>query len=198
VRKSILFATIVFFGAAAPAAAQTFGFGAHAGVSIPTGDYAGTDDITSDGFAELGFSGGLDLWYPLTSFAPGLSWYTSADAIAHSVDDSEFIEEVDGGYLYFPLMTGLRFDIPLGTVGVFATGQVGAIFARPPSDDVVDGEFSTELGFSFGGGVQVTDNVYAGLKYYPLGDVDFSYEGMDEPFEQSVSFLDIYLGFGVH
>lgn len=188
-KKLIATCTIAVLSAAAtPLAAQTFGFGAHAGVSIPTGDYGGTDDFETDGFAKVGFLGGLDLWYPL---APTLSWYTSADAIAHSADDPG----VDGGYLYFPLMTGIRFDIPLGAASLFATGQLGAIFSKGPTISDVDGDFGTDFGFNFGAGAQVTENIYAGLKYYPLGDIEFSYG--QESFEKSVSFLDIYLGFGV-
>ncbi len=190
-KKLIALCTIALFVVTAvPTAAQTFGFGAHAGVSIPTGDYGGNDDFATDGFAELGFSGGLDLWYPLM---PALSWYTSVDAIAHSVDD----DAIDGGYLYFPLMTGLRYDIPVGAVGLFVNGQLGVIFARPPSIGDVDGDLGTEFGFNFGGGAQITENIYAGLKYYPLGDVEFSYDDPAGSFEKSVSFFDIYVGFGV-
>jgi opacity protein-like surface antigen len=192
-KKLITLGTVtLLLVAVVPASAQTFGFGAHAGVSIPTGDYGATDDFATDGFAELGFSGGLDLWYPL-GMAPGLSWYTSVDAIAHSVDDPD----VDGGYLYFPLMTGLRYDIPVGAVGLFVNGQVGAVLSRPPSIGDVDGDFGTDFGFNFGGGLQINQNIYAGLKYYPLGDVEFSYDEPQGAFEKSVSFFDIYLGFGV-
>ena len=98
-RKSIVLATLVLFGAA-PAAAQTFGFGAHAGVSLPTGDYG---DI-----AETGFSGGLDLAYPLMML-PGLSWYSSVDAVGHSVDEETANVDgvtTDGGFLLVPAMTG--------------------------------------------------------------------------------------------
>jgi opacity protein-like surface antigen len=189
-KKTLAFALLGMLFATAPAAAQTFGFGAHAGVSIPTGDYG---DL-----AGTGFSGGLDLWYPLTMAAPGLSWYTSADVTAHGLEG-----DGDGGFLYIPLMTGLRFDIPVGTtMAAFVTGQLGLIFNRGPDLDFgigeVNAETGTNFGFNFGGGLQLTDNIYAGVKYYPLGDTDFEYEGADNPAEFDVSFLDIYVGFGVH
>lgn len=169
------------FGAAAPAAAQ-FGFGAHAGVSIPTGDYGDA--------AELGFGGGLDLVLPL-AMVPGLGWYTSADVIAHSVED------IDDGFLYAPLMTGVRFDFGAGPIGVFLNGQAGLVFHQPPDAGLLagDGDWGSDFGFVLGGGARITDNVYAGLKYYPL-NLDFEYEGGTIE-DADVSFLDIYVGFGV-
>lgn len=198
-KKMIALATIaLFFAGAVPAAAQ-IGFGAHAGLSVPVGDYGDTEAIDA-GFAEMGFSGGLDLWVPLVA-VPGLSWYTSVDAIAHSTDDVAGFD-LDGGYQYYPLLTGARFDIPAGTIGLFATGQVGIVFARPPAVDFgegqLDSDLTTKFGFSLGGGVQVTDNIYAGLKYYPMGDVDWSWEDEAEAETLPVSFFDIYVGFGVH
>lgn len=192
-RKTLVLSTLLMFGlGGAPAAAQTFGFGAHAGVSIPTGDYSERTD--------LGFLGGLDLWYPLTMATTGLSWYTSVDAIAHSIND----EDLDSGFLYVPVMTGLRFDVPIGPVAAFATGQLGLIVTKGPSFGVgvggasaeVDSDWGTNFGFNVGGGLQLTDNIYAGAKYYPLGDLTFDYEG-DAQFEADVSFVDIYVGFGV-
>ncbi|MFO7893325.1 MAG: hypothetical protein R6U63_06320, partial [Longimicrobiales bacterium] len=84
--------------------------------------------------------------------------------------------------------------------GLFATGQVGAIFAKAPSADFgageIDADLGTELGFSIGAGVQATEYIYGGLKFYPMGDVEWSWEdGTTQT--QSVSFFDIYVGFGV-
>lgn len=189
-RKLFVLATLALFGFGnAPAAAQTFGFGAHAGVSVPTGSY-------SD-HAELGFLGGLDLLYPLAMVTPALSWYTSVDAIAHS----SARESVEGGFLYVPVMTGLRFDVPVGPMAAFATGQLGLVMAKPPSDlrvgDVIvegDSDWTNSFGFNVGGGLRLTDNIYAGVKYYPLGGVDFQFD--DTVVNEDVSFLDIYVGFG--
>ena len=197
-KLTALGALVVFLLSAAPAAAQTFGFGAHGGLSFPVGDY-GSTNATDAGAAEMGFSGGLDLWFPLM-MVPGLSWYTSVDAIAHSTDEAAGGLGEDAGYLFFPLMTGVQFDIPAGPLGLYVTGQLGAIFARPPTADLgageVDGEFSTEFGFSLGAGAQFTDLIYGGLKYYPLGDVDWSWEG-GGTITRPVSFLDLYVGIGV-
>lgn len=175
---------------AAPATAQTFGFGAPAGVSLPMSDYA-------DG-VNTGFSGGLDLWYPLGE--SGLSWYTSADAIAHAIDS----DAVDSGFFYVPILTGARFDVPVGRMSVFATGQAGVVVVKGPdysglaatSVGNAKAKIGTEFGFSFGGGLQITPNIQAGVKYYPLGDVEFKYED-SQTLTGEVSFLDIYVGFGV-
>lgn len=194
-RNWIVLTTLLLFGVGTgPAAAQTFGFGAHAGVSIPTSDFSDA--------AETGFLGGLDLWYPLATVVPGLSWYTSADAIGHSAE----AENLDGGFLFVPLMTGLQFDVPVGPIALFANGQAGAILTRGPdvgADNIVTDspELGTEFGFNVGGGVNVTDRMYVGLKYYPLGDVEFEYEADvtdgDVTRTQNVSLLTIYVGFGV-
>lgn len=193
-RTSFVLATLLAFGlGGTPAAAQTFGLGAHAGVSVPTSDY---DDV-----AELGFLGGLDLWYPLGMVSPALTWYSSVDAIAHSYDH----DDADTGFFYVPVMTGLRFDIPVGPMSAFATGQLGLIATRGPSFETTtgpitigsDAEWDTDFGFNVGGGLQLTDKLYAGVKYYPLNNLNFSYEGAEESAELDVSFLDIYVGFGV-
>jgi opacity protein-like surface antigen len=192
----VLTTALLFSLGSAPVSAQTFGIGAHGGVSVPTGDY-------SDG-TELGFLGGIDLWYPLTMVTPALSWYTSADAVAHSVD----ADDMDSGFLYVPVMTGLRFDVPLGPAAAFATGQLGLVLAKGPSFEAgtngttvdVDSNWTTNFGFNVGGGLQLTDNIYAGVKYYPLSGIDFEYESFEDVAgfdDYDVSFLDIYIGFGV-
>ena len=196
-KLTALGALVVFLLSAAPAAAQ-FGLGAHAGLSVPVGDYASTD-AAGAGFAEMGFSGGLDLWFPLM-MVPGLNWYTSVDAIAHSTDDADGSLAEDAGYLYFPIMTGVQFDIPAGPLGLYATGQIGAVFATPPTRSTgagdVDGDMGTEFGFSLGAGAQFTDLIYGGLKFYSLGDVEWSWDD-GESITNPVSFLDLYVGIGV-
>ena len=177
------FAVAAAFAVAGPASAQTFGFGAHAGVSIPTGDYG---DIAS-----TGFSAGLDLTYPLLMVTPGLNWYTSADVVAHSVED-EF--DADGGFLYVPIMTGLQFELPVGGIRPFVNGQLGLVLHKGP-DGVVDSEMGTDFGFVLGGGARIGQNFYVGAKYYPL-DVNLQYEG-DIEGEMDADFFDIFVGFGV-
>lgn len=189
-RNSIVFATLLVFGLGGTPAAAQAGFGAHAGVSIPTGDY-------SDG-AEVGFLGGLDLAVPLAAVSPALSWYSSVDAIAHSVD----VDDADTGYLYVPVMTGLRFDIPIGPLSAFATGQAGLVLTRGPSFEGAigpiqfesDAEWGTDFGFNLGGGLQLTDNIYGGVRYWPLSGLNFEYP--NSSVEADVSFFDIYVGFG--
>jgi hypothetical protein len=182
------FATVAIAAAflvwGAPADAQTFGFGAHAGVSIPTGNYSDA--------ADLGFSGGLDLTLPLLMVSPALSWYTSVDAAGHSASS----DNVDGGYLHIPILTGLRVDAgALGMIRPFATGQLGLAISNGPDIGANTSGTATGFAWAVGGGLQLTNNLYAGLKWFNLGNVDFDY---DPPLgSQSVQFVDIYLGFGV-
>ncbi|HUG41754.1 MAG TPA: hypothetical protein VMM12_14795 [Longimicrobiales bacterium] len=193
-RKPIVWTAVALLACAGPGAAQStnFGLGAFAGVTVPTGDFGATGDA-GDGFAELGFVGGLDLFYPLGM--GGLSWLTSASVSAHSVDDGGLA----GGYLFIPLVTGLRYDVAAGPMGVFLTGQGGVVFNKGPEATIgtveVDSDWGTDFGFAVGGGIQATENIYAGVKYFPLGSMDFSYE--DSSFSRDVSFLEILIGFGV-
>lgn len=196
-RNLIVWTFVALLAFAGPATAQStnFGLGAFAGVSMPMGDF-GDDSDPASGFAELGFVGGLDLFYPLGM--TGLSWLTSASVSAHSIDEET--RGADGGYLFIPLVTGARYDIAAGPLGVFLTGQGGVVFNKGPTFEQVIGErvesdWGTDLGLAFGGGIQATENIYAGVKYFPLGDVDFSYEGTTGT--QNVSFLEIFVGFGV-
>jgi hypothetical protein len=182
----------------AGADAQTFGLGAHVGLSIPTGDY-GSVDGPDAGYAKGGASGGLDLWFPIM-VVPGLKWYTSVDAIGHGVSGDAFTGSGSGGYLIVPIMTGVRFDVPVGRIAAFGTAQLGAVLSRPPSVDFgggeVSGDFATNFGFTLGGGVQFTKYLYGGIKYYPLGNTELSWG--DNTTERSINFFDVYVGFGVH
>lgn len=201
---SIAAAALLFaFGFTATAHAQV-GFGAHAGISIPVSDYGSSEETGDAGFAELGFTGGLDLWVPLGSVARGLSWYSSVEATAHNIDEDELGGSAEGGYLLLPLMTGLRFDLPIGPASAFVTGQAGVVFVRGPEatfdgPELIEGDWSTDFGFNVGAGAQITDNIYAGVKYYPLGDVELQYEsgGTEIRPEIPISYVDIYVGFGV-
>jgi hypothetical protein len=167
----------------APAQAQNFGFGARAGVSVPLGDYANTTD-------GVGFSGGLDFTLPLAMVSPALSWYTSVDAVGHSVDDTA-IAGASGGYFYLPLLTGVRLDVGHGAIRPFVNGQVGAVFASGPTVGQQSGSTSTNFGFGLGGGLQITPNWYAGAKWVNAGDVTFA--GRTE----SARYVDVYVGFGI-
>lgn len=199
-RKLILPTVAALLIGAAPAAAQStnFGLGAFAGVSLPMGEFGNTTGAEA-GAAELGFVGGLDLFYPLGM--TGLSWLTTASVSAHSVDEEGGGGDA-GGYLFIPLLTGLRYDVAAGPIGAFVTGQLGVIFNKGPEFEALIGpdassEWGNEFGFALGAGLQATQNVYAGLKYFPLGEVDFSYEGSTGTFSPEVSFLEIFVGFGV-
>lgn len=195
------------FAVAAPLSAQStaFGIGAYAGVSLPLSDYA-ADNTDDSGSAGIGITAGLDLYYPL-AMAGQLNWLTSVGVNAHGADEEGFTlgDGGDaGGYLMFPIVTGLRYDIPLGLRSVFVTGQAGVSIARAPSiafgAESADSDWATPFTWTVGGGFQATENVHFGARYVSLGDVEWTYEGtlVNGTFNPSVSFVDIYLGFGVH
>ena len=197
-RNLIVWTFVALLAFAGPATAQStnFGLGAFAGVSMPMGDFG--DDATGgeSGFAEMGFVGGLDLFFPLGM--TGLSWLTSASVSAHSIDEETTGRE--GGYLFIPLVTGARYDIAAGPLGVFLTGQGGVVFNKGPDfeptvGETIESDWGTDFGFALGGGIQATENIYAGVKYFPLGDVEFAGEATTST--QNVSFLEIFVGFGV-
>lgn len=203
-RKWTVLTAFAVLLSAAPAAAQTFGFGVHAGVSVPMGDYSDEPSANSPNSANLGFTGGVDLFYPIGM--SGLNWLTSVSATAHGIDDEDLGNvdfDVDGGYLLFPVMTGVRFDIPAGGLSAFVQGQLGVVFAKGPEfeagGETSDANFSTNFGFNLGGGLQMTENLYAGVRYFPLGDVDLGYEapGGEVNVEQDISYLDVFVGFAV-
>lgn len=183
-------AVIAAFTAAGPAAAQTFGFGAHAGVSLPMGDYGDA--------ASTGFSAGLDLTYPLLMVVPGLNWYTSADVVAHSAKEELVTFDPDGGFLYVPIMTGLLYEFPAGPVRPFVNAQGGIVLSKGPDSltPAADAELGTDFGFAVGGGARIGQNFYVGLKYYPI-NVSYQYADYDGEPDVDTDFLDIYVGFGV-
>jgi len=197
-KKYIALAAMVgFIAVTTPAGAQTFGLGAHVGLSLPLGDYSSVNGPNA-GYAKGGAVGGLDLWYPIMA-VPGLKWYTSVDAIAHGVAGDAFTGSVSGGYLIVPVMTGARFDVPVGRIHAFGNAQLGVVFSRPPSVDFgggeTSGDFATNFGFTVGGGVQFTQFMYGGIKYYPLGTTELGWG--DTTLERSINFFDVYVGFGV-
>lgn len=189
-RKLTVLTAVLSLLVAVPATAQqTFGFGVHAGVSVPTGDYG-------DGTG-VGFTGGVDLFYPIGTGS--LNWLTSVSATAHGLDEDD-PSDFDGGFLLFPVMTGVRYDIPAGGLSAYVQGQLGAVFARGPEQSGSDSDFSTNFGWNVGGGLQFTENVYAGVRYFPLGDVDFEYDiadVADATVTADISYLDVFVGFAV-
>lgn len=208
-RILLVLTTIALFGLPAVTAAQStdFGVGAYVGVSLPMSDY-GDDDPNDDDAAHAGpgVAAGLDLYYPLGQ-ARRAWWLTSIGVNSHPVDDVDFPGADVGGFLHFPLFTGLRYDIPIGGYAAYLAGQVGAVFIKAPdveSDAFSrDSDWTTQLGFALGAGFQATERVHLGARWIPLGDVDLNYDDttagatVTTSDVQHVSFLDIFIGFSV-
>jgi hypothetical protein len=203
-KRNTVFCVVVALLAAAPTGAQTFGFGAHAGPSVPLSDYAASSGEMGGG-ALMGYFGGLDLWYPLESVTPALSWYTSLDVVANQADEAVVGRTgtfADGGYLLIPLMTGLRYDIGEAP-NLFVTGQAGLVLTRGPDEfypyGFGDGGPTLGAGFGFNGGLgaQLTERMSVAAKYYPLSGLEFDYEDADSSLEQDVHMLTISFGYSV-
>ncbi len=187
-----------------PWAPRRSGYGTHVGLSSPEGRYAARDGQDAGG-GTARVAAGLDLWVPLTSITPALSWYTSADVAWHHVYSGGVRGRtggfVEGSYFYAPLMTGLRYDLREELPDVFVTGQAGLVLAKGLSEFYPFGgasgspKLGSKFGFTVGAGIQLTPTLSLGARYYPLGTVNFDYSGASDPLKQDVSFLEI--GFGL-
>ena len=117
-------------------------FGIFGGVSIPTGDFGedksfNLDTGKGDGFATVGFGGGLELLYPIGT--PGLNWHTTAGFLYNGFDDKELLNYIDdedaevtaGNYFIIPVITGLSYQAPLSAeLDVLLIGQLGLSFIK--------------------------------------------------------------------
>lgn len=168
-------------------------FGIFGGVSIPTGDFGEDKSFNletgkGDGFATVGFGGGLELLYPVGT--PGLNWHTTAGFLYNGFDDTELLNYIDdddaevdaGSYYIIPVITGLSYQAQLSpTLDALIIGQLGLSFIKkttmelsyPGFDEYLDVEFGMATSFSFGVG--------AGLLFNDKFNITFRYLGCGEP-----------------
>lgn len=168
-------------------------FGIFGGVSIPTGDFGedksfNLDTGKGDGFATVGFGGGLELLYPIGT--PGLNWHTTAGFLYNGFDDKELLNYIDdeeaevtaGNYFIIPVITGLSYQAPLSAdLDALLIGQLGLSFIKkttmelyyPVTDYSLEVEFGMATSFTFGVG--------AGLLFNDKFNVSFRYLGCGEP-----------------
>lgn len=206
----VIAAGLLFLGVSGAAAQSTdFGVGAYVGASIPVHEY-GDDDVNdaNAGHADLGISAGVELYYPFGE-ARQMWWLTTVGVTSHAVGELPDVPDdaTVNGYLMFPLMTGLRYDIPISDYAAFLTAQVGGMFLKGPDIESsavsVDSDWTTMFGFAVGAGFQATDRAHLGIRWMPLGDADLDFEttagGTSTQTNEvvNISFIDLYIGFAV-
>lgn len=195
-----LAATLAWTGTAG---AQEFAVGVHGGLAAPMSDYAAKSGPDGGGALD-GFNFGVDAWYPLDGLAAGLSWYSSIDIVRNITEGSADRTGgfADGAFLNVPVMTGLRYDLAQDLPRAFVTAQVGLLLTRGPDHFYPfgypgDPTMGVGFGYNAGVGIQLSDTFHVAARYFPLGTVDYEYDGADEALEQNVSFVDIQIGMRV-
>ncbi len=118
-------------------------FNVHAGAALPVGDFAGNDDPTTQGFAELGFriGAGLELRAPLMPV--GLRFDGAYDRMGiEGADAAWTIWNVTANAVLQPAVSPLYF---IGGIGFYSTDLTG--------DDVIgDPDAETDFGVNLGAG----------------------------------------------
>lgn len=201
--RALLLTTVVF--ASPTDLIAQVGGGVAGGISIPTGDY-GDDSGNDAGLATIGFTvlARMQIGIPTV---PGLAWTASAGVTSHGVDDALADGLVDlggedvevGRYLGIPLMTGLKFSVPINeAASVYGTGEMGIFLAKGPtieaSGEEAEYRWASKFGFALGGGIQLSRRFGLGFRYVPLGDVESDImfdDGSNLDVEGPVSYLDI-------
>ena len=195
---TVFTALLVLVCAAAPAKAQPR-IHVHAGLSLPGGDYGGTD-APADGGASPGYAITAELEIDLGG--GGLVWSTLGgvnknpfDDAALSYSDSALVAMRDdvgeeempgftidkGGWWAVPLVTGLRYERPLtGGLAGFVSGHVGLAAVSTPSlkwtyvnqvDRVAEEGFEWGVSFAWavGAGLDIGDRFTLGGRAWFVG-----------------------------
>lgn len=192
-------------------------FGIFAGISNPIGDFSdnsitgrlNSDNFMDDGpgFAKFGFTGGVEMTYPLG--APGLGWYSSAAFIYNAFDDGAIknmyeeggwnVKSIDAGnWTTIQLASGLNYVTPLSpTLDFLVLGQLALSFVNPPSTTVkydgylssdeydvgtekLDLESATSLGFVVGAGLVISKKFNVAVRYIGAGEAEMDATGSDK------------------
>ena len=154
------------------------------GLAMPRGDFKDDDiDLENAGNAKTGFGAGINYTTPLTK--PGLSWISSISLLMNGFGEDLFEEEDEkidaGSWINIPIMSGIKYQTSISpTMKIYVLGQVGLDIVKAPRIEWDEGELEwdmgTSFGFTFGGGIVLTDNLSIGLRYYSLGEPDIDGE----------------------
>jgi hypothetical protein len=170
------------------------GFGIWTAIALPMGDYGKTsskdDDIENLGFAEQGFAGGMQFYFPAL-IVPGLLWTTDIAFIMNDFDGKAFEGDRYSTfeaptYRHVPVLTGGMFQLGIyQNVEIYAIGQLGVNFllpssaqytyhdpAYPADDESIDYQFdgATSLAFAVGTGLRINRRFTLGFKFMNLGE----------------------------
>jgi hypothetical protein len=198
-RHAITMAALGLLLCAGTASAQSVEVGAYLGGAPTAGEFAGKTGPAGGG-ALFGYTGGFDVVVRFETLPGPLSWYSSVGAVTHNI---AAIRErtghvVSGRWLFIPVMTGLRADLSAEAPGPFITAQGGLVLSKAPRLFYPFGageespQLGTTFGFNVGGGFQLTDRLALGVKYHPLGSMEFEYQNANDVLKQDVSFYEVY------
>lgn len=117
-------------------------FNVHAGAALPVGDFAGSDDPFTQGFAELGFRVGAGLEIRPALMPVGLRFDGAYDRMGvEGFDGAWSIWNLTANAVLSPMASPLYF---IGGIGFYSTDLAG--------DDFVDSDAETDFGFNLGAG----------------------------------------------
>jgi hypothetical protein len=129
------------------------------GVGIPLGDFGSSDNLTTDGFAEQGFTGEYTGLYLLTDFLGiGGNVKYSSNGISNSKLRTKLKDEIPedfpidslaittnfGIWKQIALLAGPHFTIPVSRINIDVYAMAGVNFVMPPKMEisaVVDNEW---------------------------------------------------------
>ncbi|MFC1538755.1 hypothetical protein ACFL6H_04970 [Candidatus Latescibacterota bacterium] len=181
-------------------------FSIFGGLAMPQGDFGDDDDLEDCGNAKTGFGAGINYTTQLTN--PDLSWISSISFLMNGWDEDMLEEEwgedtkIDAGsWINIPIMSGIKYQTSISpTMQIYLLGQGGLNIVKAPSleasyyDDYDEEWYKDELewdtgssfGFTFGGGIVLTDKISIGLRYYSLGEpeIEGEYKSEDDDSEK--------------
>ena len=187
------------------------------GVSLPSGDFAGTTNSNKESFAKTGYTFALEYFMPLSD---PFIWLTSLTYSSNSIDGEAFRRDAGlssnvsvnfgSNTLLFP-MTGFGAQAHIGTnVVIYSAFQVGLLLGFEPdmsmsyNSQIIFNQGSVNgSAFAYGlsAGIQIGDNFRVSAKYltgkpkytekFTVGST--SYQG---DFERSSSVIQILAGIG--
>ncbi|MBD3320768.1 MAG: hypothetical protein GF350_06710 [Chitinivibrionales bacterium] len=168
-----------------------------ASFTVPVDDFSDDDEFVNDGYALVGFGGGVQ--HSVAFGIPWLALATEVSFLANFLDHDEIedtypgqvLENVDGGhYFSLPILSGIKLIPPVHSpVEPFGIFQLGLnIFFESDLDGRVvvpvigseyaldrDFEPDVEFALGLGGGAVVADHFVVMVQYLNMGEPSIDY-----------------------